>query len=84
MKKRFSEEQIIGILKEQEAGFVVKDIIHRHGIAVQTFYRWKSKFGGMEVSDARRLRELQAKKGTAPFRLCRNNGLRDGFPPAWE
>ena len=55
MKKRFSEEQIIGILKEQEAGFAVKDIIRRHGIAEQTFYRWKSKFGGMEVSDAKRL-----------------------------
>lgn len=60
MKKRFSEEQIIGILKEQEAGFPVKDIIRRHGIAEQTFYRWKSKFGGMEVSDAKRLRELEA------------------------
>jgi putative transposase len=60
MKKRFSQEQIIGVLKEQEAGFAVKDIIRRHGIAEQTFYRWKSKFGGMEVSDAKRLRELEA------------------------
>jgi putative transposase len=45
MKKRFSEEQIIGILREQEAGFSVKELVRRHGIAEQTFYRWKSKFG---------------------------------------
>ena len=58
MKKRFSEEQIINVLKEQEAVFSVKEIIRRHGIAEQTYYRWKSKSGGMEVSDAKRLREL--------------------------
>ncbi|WES30180.1 IS3 family transposase [Varunaivibrio sulfuroxidans] len=60
MKKRFTEEQIINILKEQEAGFSVKEITRRHGIAEQTFYRWKSKFGGMEASDAKRLRELES------------------------
>ena len=60
MKKRFSEEPIINILKEQEAGFPVKEIIRRPGIAEQTFYRWKSKFGGMDVSDAKRLRELES------------------------
>lgn len=59
MQKRFSEEQIISILKEQEAGAKVKDIIRRHGIAEQTFYRWKSKFGGMEVSEAKRLKGLE-------------------------
>ena len=58
MKKLFSEEQIISVLNEQEAGFSVKEVIRRHGIAEQTFYCWKSKFGGMEVSDAKRLREL--------------------------
>ena len=58
MKKRLSEEQIINVLKEQDAGFLVKEIIRRHGIADHTFYLWKSKFGGIEVSDARRLREL--------------------------
>lgn len=63
MKKRFSEEQIITILKEQEAGFSVKEITRRHGIAEQTFYRWKSKFGGMDVSDARRLRALESENG---------------------
>ncbi len=58
-RRRFSEEQIIGILKEQEAGAIVKDIIRHHGIAEQTFYRWKSKYGGMEVSEARRLKTLE-------------------------
>ena len=60
MKTRFSEEQFINALKEQDAGFLVKEIIRRHGIAEQTFCRWKSKFGGMEVSDAKRLHELSS------------------------
>ena len=60
MKKRFREEQIIGILKEREAGIPVKDLIRKHGISEQTYYRWKSKFGGMEVSEARRLKALEA------------------------
>jgi putative transposase len=63
MKRRFSEEQIIGILREQEAGGAVKEITRRHGISEQSFYRWKVKYGGMEVFDARRLRELEAENG---------------------
>tara|TARA_B100001248_G_C27229003_1_gene383921 strand:- start:193 stop:444 length:252 start_codon:yes stop_codon:yes gene_type:complete len=59
MKKRSSAEQIINVLKEQDAGFSMKEIIRWHGIAEQTLYCWKSKFGGMEVSDAKRLRELE-------------------------
>jgi len=59
-RSRFSEEQIIGILKEAEAGAAGKDICRRHGISEQTFYRWKAKFGGMGVSDARRLKQLEA------------------------
>ena len=59
MKRRFSEEQIIGILREQEAGGAVKEITRRHGISEQSFYRWKAKYGGMEVSEARRLRALE-------------------------
>ena len=59
MKRRFSEEQIIGILREQEAGAAVKEIIRRHGVSEQSFYRWKAKYGGMDVSDARRLKELE-------------------------
>ena len=57
-RKRHSEEQIIGILKQHESGTGVKDLIRQAGISEQTFYRWKSKFGGMEVSDAKKLREL--------------------------
>lgn len=61
--KRYTEEQIIGILKEYEAGMPVQDVIRKHGIANGTFYRWKSKYGGMEVSDAKRLRELETENG---------------------
>ncbi len=58
-RKRYTEEQIISILKEHEAGASVPDLARRHGV-VNTIYRWKSKFGGMEVSVAKRLRELAA------------------------
>lgn len=58
-RKRYSEEKIISILKEHEAGASVPDISRRHGIAENTIYRWKSKFGGMEVSEVKRLRELE-------------------------
>jgi len=58
-RKRYSEEQIIGILKQHEGGAAVKELIRQSGISEQTFYRWKSKFGGMEVSDAKKLRQLE-------------------------
>jgi putative transposase len=57
---RFSEEQIIGILKEADAGMKPAELGRRHGISEQTFYRWKAKYGGLEVSDAKRLRQLEA------------------------
>lgn len=60
MKKRFTEEQIIAVLKEQEASGKTADLCRRHGVSPATFYKWKSKFGGMEVSDARRLRALES------------------------
>ena len=60
MKKRFSEEQIIQILREQEAGGKTGDVCRRHGISAATFYNWKAKFGGMDVSDAKKLRLLEA------------------------
>ena len=60
MKKRFTEEQIIGVLKEQEANGKTLEVCRRHGISPATFYKWKAKFDGMEVSDARRLRALEA------------------------
>ena len=59
MKKQFTEEQIIGILRSHEKGVTVLEICHKHGIAEQNFYRWKSKYGGMEVSDAKKLKHLE-------------------------
>ena len=59
-RKRYTEEQIIGVLKEHEAGASVPDLSRRHGVAENTIYRWKAKFGGMEVSEAKRLRDLEA------------------------
>ena len=58
-RKRYKEAQIIAILKEAEAGLKMSDLIRKYGISEQTFYRWKSKFGGLEVSEARRLKELE-------------------------
>lgn len=59
-KSRFSEEQIVKILRSHDQGLKVADICRQHGISEQTYYRWKSKFGGMEVSDVKRLKELEA------------------------
>lgn len=58
-RKRFSEEQIIGVLKEAEAGMRTADLARRHGISEATIYNWKAKYGGLEVSEARRLRQLE-------------------------
>ena len=59
MKKRFSDEQIVGILKEGEAGVPVKEICRKHNISDATFYTWRKKFGGMDTSDVRRLKQLE-------------------------
>ncbi len=56
---RFSEEQIVGILKEQEAGAGTGELCRRHGISAQTFYRWKQRYGGLEAGEARRLKVLE-------------------------
>ena len=58
-RKRFSEEQIIGVLKEAEAGLPVQELVRKYGVTEQTYYRWKSKFGGMEVNDAKKLKALE-------------------------
>jgi len=58
-KSGFGEAQMIGVLREQEAGAGTEDVCRRHGISQQTFYRWKSKYGGMEISDAQKLKALE-------------------------
>ena len=58
-KQRFTEEQIIAVLKEQEAGAKASDLCRKHGISEATFYNWKAKYGGMEVSEAKRLKALE-------------------------
>ena len=63
MKKRFSEEQIIGFLREANRGVAVKELCRRHGFSDASYYLWRSKFGGMEVSDAKRLKSLESENG---------------------
>lgn len=60
MKKRFTEEQIIGFLKQAEAGVPVMDLCRQHGFSDASFYKWRAKFGGMDASEAKRLRELES------------------------
>ena len=59
-KKRFSEEQVIGILREAQAGIPVKELCRKYGFSDATFYNWRAKYGGMEVSDAKRLKALES------------------------
>jgi len=58
-RSRFTEEQIIGVLREHESGMTTLEVCRKHGISSATFYKWKAKFGGLDVSDARRLRALE-------------------------
>ena len=86
-RKRYTEEQIIKALKEQEAGRKVEDICREYGIAQSTFYKWKSRFGGMEVSDAKRLRELEAENNRLKKLLAEsmldNATLKDVLSRKW-
>ena len=58
-KSRFTEDQIVGFLKEQEAGLAVAELCRKHGVSTPTFYKWKAKYGGLEVSEARKLKALE-------------------------
>jgi len=87
MKKRFTEEQIIKILKEAEAGKKVKGICRSESISEQTFYRWKSKYGGMELSDAKRLKALEEEnrklKRLVAEQALDNIALKDALSKKW-
>ena len=74
MKKRYSEDQIIGFLREADAGLPVKDLCRKHGFSEASYYGWKAKFGGMNVSDAQRLKALEAENGKLK-RLLANSML---------
>lgn len=74
MKKRFTEEQIIGFLREADAGLKIKDLCRQHGFSEPSYYAWKAKFGGMGVSDAKRLKELES-ENTKLKKLLANSML---------
>ena len=87
MKKRFTEEQIVRILKEAEGGMAARDVCRKHNLSEQTFYRWKKLYVGMEVSDVKRLKELERqndelKKVVAELTLD-NRMLRDVNSKKW-
>ncbi len=87
-RSRFSEEQIIGILQEQEAGTKTADVCRQHGISDATFYKWKAKYGGMQVSDARRLKALEDENGKLKKLLAEamldNAMLKDVASKKWD
>jgi putative transposase len=80
-RSRFSEEQIISILKEQEAGTATAKVCRRHGISPATFYKWKSKFGGMDVSEAKHLRALEDERRRFGYRCLGYLLAREGIAP---
>lgn len=86
-KTRYSEEQIIRVLQEVESGRTVKDVIREHGIAEGTYYRWKAKYGGMDVSEARRLKELELENRRLKTALAdvtlREQALKDALQRKW-
>ena len=86
-RKRFSEEQIIGVLKEHEFGAKTADLCRKHAISEATFYNWKSKFGGMDVSEARRLKAIESEnaklKRLLADAMLDNAALKDLLSKKW-
>jgi putative transposase len=86
-RKQFTEEQIIGVLKEAEAGAKTADLARWHGVSEATIYNWKAKYGGLEVSDAKRLRSLEEENGRLKRLLAEtmldNAGLKDLLSKKW-
>ena len=84
---KFTEEQIVGILREQEAGEKTADVCRRHGVSAATFYAWKAKYGGMDVSDAKRLKALEEENGKLKRLLAEamldNTALKDLLGRKW-
>ena len=87
MKKRFTEEQIIGVLKEADAGAKVAELCRKYGVSDATYYNWKAKFGGMTVSDAQRLKALEAENAKLKRLLAEsmldNAALKDVVGRKW-
>lgn len=87
MKKRFSEEQIIGFLREAEAGVPVKELCRKHGFSEASYYLWRSKFGGMSVPDAKRLKELETEnsrlKKLLAEQVLENEVIKDVLRKKW-
>ncbi|AKO21731.1 transposase [Xanthomonas oryzae pv. oryzicola] len=87
MKKRFSEEQIIGFLREAEAGMPIKGLCRRHGFSEASYYLWRSKFGGMSVPDAKRLKDLEAEntrlKKLLAEQVFQNALIKDALQKKW-
>jgi putative transposase len=86
-RNRFTEEQIIGVLKEHELGAKTSDLCRKHGISEATFYNWRSKFGGMDVSEAKWLKQLQDENGKLKKLLADamldNAALKDLLSKKW-
>jgi putative transposase len=87
MKKRYTEEQIIKAIKEYESGVKAEDLCRRLGISMGTFYNWRSKYAGMEVNEAKRLRELESEntklKKLLAEKLLENEALKDVVAKKW-
>lgn len=86
-RKRFTEEQIIGVLREHELGAKTADLCRKHGVSEATFYNWKSKFGGLDVSEARRLKQLEREnarlKKLLADSMLDNAALKDLLSKKW-